>query len=201
MTGGASESGFFFIRHGQTVANRDGVRSGGESDTHLTELGREQARTAGLTLHRLGVAPSLILTSPLSRTIDTAEMLNERFGLEIRTVPGLTERRLGAWNGRSIEATQPLLVAGETPPGGEANAVFKARVLAALRGLAPHYASWPLIVSSRGVARILLEHAGLMHATSLPNGAILRATLANSGGDGGFVVSGIDHLEAPSDAA
>ncbi|MDD9982950.1 MAG: histidine phosphatase family protein [Gammaproteobacteria bacterium] len=201
MTGGAPESGFFFIRHGQTVANRDGVRSGGESDTHLTVLGREQARTAGLTLHRLGAAPSLILTSPLSRTIDTAEILNERFGLEIRTVSGLTERRLGAWNGRSIEATQPLLAAGETPPGGETNAVFKARVLAAFRGLAPHYASWPLIVSSRGVARILLEHAGLVDATSLPNGAILRATLANSDGDGDFVVSGIDHLEAPSDTA
>ena len=34
----ACECGFFFIRHGQTVANRGGVRSGAESDTHLTEL-------------------------------------------------------------------------------------------------------------------------------------------------------------------
>lgn len=61
MTVRAPESGFLFIRHGQTVANRDGVRSGGESDTHLTELGRDQARRAELTLHRLGVTPSLIL--------------------------------------------------------------------------------------------------------------------------------------------
>ena len=44
----ACESRFFFIRHGQTVANRDGVRSGAESDTLLTELGREQARRAGM---------------------------------------------------------------------------------------------------------------------------------------------------------
>ena len=201
MTGGAPESGFFFIRHGQTVANRDGVRSGGESDTHLTELGREQARAAGRALHRLGVTPSLILTSPLSRTVDTARILNERFGLDIRTEPGLTERRLGAWNGRSIEATQPLLAAGETPPGGEANAVFEARVLAAFRGLAPHYASWPLIVSSRGVARILLEQAGLMGATSLPNGAILRVILADSGADGDFMVTRIDHLASEPDSA
>ena len=198
MTGEAPDPGFFFIRHGQTVANRDNVRSGAESDTRLTELGREQARTAGLTLRRLGVTPSLILTSPLSRTIGTAEILNELFGLEIRTEPGLTERRLGGWNGRSIEATQPLLAAGETPPGGESNAVFEARVLAAFRRLAPYYANWPLVVSSRGVARILLEHAGLMDAASLPNGTILRVTLSDSAADGDFVISAIDHLEAES---
>lgn len=191
MTVRAPESGFLFIRHGQTVANRDGVRSGGESDTHLTELGRDQARRAELTLHRLGVTPSLILASPLSRTIETAELLNVRFGLEVRTEPGLLERRLGAWNGRSIEATQPPLARGVTPPGGESDAVFRARVLAAFRALAPLYARWPLIVSSRGVARILMEHAGHGGAATLPNGAILRVTLA---GPGGFEVATIDHL-------
>lgn len=198
MTDEAPEPGFFFIRHGQTAANRNNVRSGAESDTRLTELGREQARTAGLTLRRLGVTPSLILTSPLSRTIDTAEILNELFGLEILTKPGLTERRLGGWNGRSIEATQPLLAAGETPPGGESNAVFAARVLAAFCGLGPYLSDWPLVISSRGVARILLEHAGFMDTTSLANGAILRVTLSSSVVDGDFVVSRIEHLEAAS---
>ena len=80
MTDGADGSGFFFIRHGQTTANRDGVRSGAESDTHMTELGREQVRTAGRILHDLGVTPSLILCSPLSRTIETAQLMNARLG-------------------------------------------------------------------------------------------------------------------------
>ena len=191
MTDSAPESGFFFIRHGQTVANRDGVRSGGESDTRLTELGRDQARKAGLALHRLGATPGLILTSPLSRTIETAEILNARLGLEVHTEPGLVERRLGAWNGRSIEATQPPLADGVTPPGGESNAAFQARVLAAFRALAPFYVRWPLIVSSRGVARILMEHAGRTGAASLPNGAILRVTLADPVD---FEVAAIDHL-------
>ena len=201
MTDGASESGFFFIRHGQTAANRDGVRSGGESDTHLTELGREQAREAGLALHRLGVTPGLILSSPLSRTIETARLLNARLGLEVRMVPGLIERRIGAWNGRGVEETQPLLAAGRAPPGGESNARFKARVLAAFRALPPLYARWPLIVSSRGVARILMEHAGRESAPTLPNGAILRVTLADSGGSEDFVVAGIDRLEPRPDPA
>ena len=195
MTDGIPESGFFFIRHGQTAANRDGVRSGGESDTHLTELGREQARGVGLALIRLGVTLGVIVSSPLSRTIETAQFLNARLGLEIRMEPGLLERRLGAWNGRCVEATQPLLAAGETPPGGESNAVFRDRVLAAFRGLAPLYAQWPLIVSSRGVARILMEHAGREGAATLPNGAILRVTLANSGSAGDFEVAGVDHLD------
>ena len=200
MNDGASESGFFFIRHGQTAANRDGVRSGGESDTHLTGLGREQARKAGLALDRLGMMPGLILTSPLSRTIETAELLNARLGLDVRIDPGLIERRLGAWNGRGVEETQALLAAGRTPPGGESNARFKARVLAAFRALPPLYARWPLIVSSRGVARILMEHAGRESAPTLPNGAILRVTLADSDSPGDFEVAGIDPLEPEPEA-
>ena len=201
MDGGAPESGFFFIRHGQTVANRDGVRSGGESDTHLTALGREQAREAALTLHRLGVTPGLILASPLSRTIETAELLNTGLGLEVRTEPGLIERRLGAWNGRSIEATQLPLAAGETPPGGESNAAFRARVLAALRALSPLYVRWPLIVSSHGVARILMEHTGRENAATLPNGAILRVALADPGEDDDFVVARLERLAPRPNAA
>ena len=68
-------------------------------------------------------------------------------------------------------------------------------MLAAFRGLAPLYAQWPLIVSSRGVARILMEHAGREGAATLPNGAILRVTLANSGSAGDFEVAGVDHLD------
>ena len=201
MTDGASEPGFFFIRHGQTDANRDGLRSGGECDAHLTELGREQAREAGLTLRRLGLTPSLILSSPLSRTLETARLLNDRFNLEVRIVSGLIERRLGAWNGRSVEATQLPLAAGETPPGGESDAVFRARVLAAFRALAPLYTRWPLIVSSRGVARILMEHADRESAATLPNGAILRVTLTDPDSPGDFEVAGIHPVEPRLESA
>ena len=201
MTDGARKPGFFFIRHGQTAANRDGLRSGGESDTHLTELGREQAREAGLVLHRLGLTPGLILSSPLSRTIETARLLNDRFGLEVRMVSGLIERRLGTWNGRSVEATRLPLAAGETPPGGESDAVFRARVLAAFRTLVPLYARWPLIVSSRGVARILMEHAGRESAATLPNGTILRVTLTDPGNPGDFEVAGIHPVEPRRESA
>ena len=112
----------------------------------------------------------------------------------MRIEPELIERRLGSWNGRSIEETQPLLAAGRTPPGGESSARFAARGLAAFRGLAPLYVRWPLIVSSRGVARVLMEHGGCEDAAVVPNCTILRVTLADSDGGEDFVVAGIDRL-------
>ncbi|MCY4221356.1 MAG: histidine phosphatase family protein [Thiotrichales bacterium] len=198
MTDGSDGAGFFFIRHGQTTANRDGVRSGAECDTHMTELGREQIQAAGRILRALDTPPSLILCSPLSRTVETAHIINARLdlevGLEVRIEPGLVERRLGDWNGRSIEETQRPLSAGETPPGGESNATFKARVLATFRSFAPLWPRWPLIVSSRGVARILIEQAGRGDTRSLANGAILRVVLAGTNPAGDIAVAEITVL-------
>ena len=74
-------------------------------------------------------------------------------------------------------------------------------MLAAFRGLAPLYARWPLIVSSRGVARVLMEHAGHEGAPLVPNCAILRVTLADSCSDEDFVVARIDHLGPRPDLA
>ena len=179
MTGDEPGAGLFFLRHGQTTANRDGLRSGGECDPPLTRLGREQARDTGVRLRMLGVAPGLIVSSPLSRTLETAAILNAGMNLEMKVEPALIERRLGDWNGRSVEATQSLLASGATPPGGESDAAFRTRALSAFRDMAPLYARWPLIVSSSGVARILIERAGRGAVYGLPNGSVLRVSLAD----------------------
>ena len=171
--------GFFLIRHGETTANRAGVRSGGDRDPPLTELGRAQARDLTAVVRRLTEAPDLIVAAPLKRTLETARLVNDGLGLEIRTEPQLVERLLGAWNGRSIESTRPMLDAGETPPGGESSALFCDRLLAAFRSLAPLYRRWPLIVSSRGVARVVMERGG-SERTALGNGEMLRVDLADS---------------------
>ena len=194
MSVNTAERGFFFVRHGQTDANRDGIRSGGDCDTSLTELGRGQARIAADTLHSTGVKPSMIVTAPLSRTLETAELMKDRLGLKIQVESGLLERQLGEWNGLSVVATQPSLTAGETPPGGESNVEFQSRILSAFRRLTPLYPGWPLIVSSRGVARILLEHAGHENSAPLENGAILRVFLADTGNRHDFEVVAIHHI-------
>lgn len=177
----SSEKGFFFVRHGETLSNRNRVRSGGECNTRLTQLGVRQIRQAEAVLASLARGPGLILTSPHRRTHDTARILNESLQVEILVDDGLKERRLGLWNGQSYEATRELLIAGETPPDGEAGDAFRERVLNTFRKRARIYSRWPVIISSSGVARVILEHAGKTreYASGLGNGSILAVTLEN----------------------
>ncbi len=190
----AAELGFYFVRHGQTDANRDGVRSGGDGDARLTDLGRDQARAVAEALQGIRARPGMIITAPLSHTLETAGLLKERLGLRIQVESGLLERRLGKWNGRCVAATQLALTTGATPPGGESDVQFQNRILSAFRRIGPLYPNWPLIVSSRGVARILLEHGGHKYSAPLENGAILRVFLANTGNRADFDVVGIHYV-------
>ncbi len=194
--------GFYFMRHGQTLANRDRICSGGESDPPLTQLGHDQVRDAGRRLCALPASapmPQLILASPMRRTSETARILSGVLGLDVRAVrweAGLIERRLGKWNHQRAEKIQPLLSAGHTPPGGESAAAFRHRVLSVLGGFAPFYPHWPLIIGSRGTGRIVLECAGANaeEAAHLANAAILRITLADAEG---FEIVECEQLDGP----
>ena len=187
-----AERGFLFIRHGQTTANRDAVRSGGESEVHLTAHGRAQVGDAAVEISAMTPAPGLIVVSDLVRTRETAEILDAHLKLETRVDTALNERLLGEWNGRPNKENQHLLVAGKTPPGGESSADFETRVLTAFRGLTPLYGRWPVIVSSCGIARVLMEYAGHKGAGRLPNGVILCVTLADGNG---FEIADIKRMD------
>lgn len=183
--------GFFLVRHGETTANRARVRSGGECDARLTARGRRQAAEVGRVLAAGERRPGLVVAGCLGRTRATASIVNEVLGggLEVRFEAGLNERLLGDWNGRGVAETEAALVAGETPPGGESNAVFRARVLEAFAGVVPLGRRWPVVVSSRGIARILAEQAGWREVPVIPTAGLMRATL----GEGEGVV--IERLE------
>lgn len=75
-------------RHGQSHGNLD--RSLGP-DTDLTDLGREQARRLGNWLVEQSYAFTALYCSTLRRACQTAEILNEHFGLEIVFDPDLRE--------------------------------------------------------------------------------------------------------------
>ena len=194
MNGEAAELGFIFVRHGQTDASREGIRSGGDGDARLTELGRDQALIAAETLQSIGVTSSMIVTPPLSRTLETAELLKDRLALKVHVEPALLERQHGKRNGLSADATRLRLTAGDTPPEGESDVRFRTRILSAFRRLGPLYPGWPLIVSSCSVARILLEHAGHRNAAPLANGTILRVLLANPGNQTDFDIVAVHYI-------
>jgi len=169
-----------YVRHGATAPNLAHVRCGADLDVPLHELGREQAHEMARSLIGLQPPIGLIITSDLRRTRETARIIAAQLpGLEIQIVPGFAERRLGDWNLLSIEETQPWLDAGMTPPGGESDSEFTLRVGRAIQAVKPWLHLHPLLVGSKGVARILGQLVGLPTRLDLGNAQLAEFRLAD----------------------
>jgi len=86
-----------FMRHGETAWNREG-RVMGRKPIELDEHGRAQVEAA-IPFARL-IAPELIVTSPLIRARQSAEIIAAGFGgIEIVEEPQLSEVQYGRWEG------------------------------------------------------------------------------------------------------
>jgi probable phosphoglycerate mutase len=82
-----------FVRHGESATNAapGGMALPAAQGDRLTELGREQAATVARYLG--GVGATRVLTSPLRRARETAEILGERLGLPVEELDELQELR------------------------------------------------------------------------------------------------------------
>jgi phosphohistidine phosphatase len=89
----------FFLRHGIAQPARNDVR---DWDRQLTDEGRAQLNTIGRALQRLGVKPEVILTSPLARAHQTAEIVAPLVGGNLQVAPELQP-------GCTLEQLQHLL--------------------------------------------------------------------------------------------
>lgn len=83
-------------RHGQTDFNREG-RLQGQVDIPLNDTGLAQAETLATAL--AADPPDVIVASPLRRAVETARIIGERTGREIRTDDAFLERGFGQWEG------------------------------------------------------------------------------------------------------
>ena len=90
----------YIVRHGVTPWNEQ-HRICGHEDLSLSDKGRAQAGGAGRLL--AGCRLDLAITSPLSRTRETAELALAERDVEIRIEPRLIELALVGWEGRSRE--------------------------------------------------------------------------------------------------
>lgn len=87
------------VRHATTAAT--GSRLGGWTPgVHLDDAGREQARATGELLRDHDVRA--VYASPLERTQDTAEIIADLVGQEVRTREGLGETDYGDWTDRPL---------------------------------------------------------------------------------------------------
>ncbi len=134
------------VRHGRTKANADGVLAGWTPGVRLDDRGRAQAAAVGERLRAVPLAA--VVTSPLERTVETAEAI-----LTARDAGGavplmevddrLAEPNYGDWTGKklSVLVKDPLWKVVQAHPsgmvfpgvGGEALSGVSARAVAAVR--------------------------------------------------------------------
>lgn len=129
---------YFIMRHGASESNLQG-KVQGLKDIPLATLGHQQAKAAGIALRSLGITH--IFTSPLLRTRQTAEGVNETLGLTLTPLDGLRARDLGEWTDMSRtkikemwnDTTHPFRADPTfAPPGGESLHVVEQRTFAAV---------------------------------------------------------------------
>ena len=126
------------LRHGQTPMSVQ-KRYAGRSDVPLTDVGVQQAAAAAKRLASAGL--DVIVTSPLLRTVRTAQEVAAVTGAPVVTDEGFRETDFGDWEGLTFaevrerwpdEVTAWLADPDVAPPGGESFTEVNARVTAAL---------------------------------------------------------------------
>jgi probable phosphoglycerate mutase len=99
----------YIARHGETTWNAVG-RYQGRLETPLSPLGQAQAQALAAALQEKNV--ERIISSPLTRCVQTAIPLSLKTGVPIEQEPLLVEIGHGTWEGRyrdEIAATEPEL--------------------------------------------------------------------------------------------
>lgn len=91
------------MRHGNTFeSGQIPIQIGARTDLPLTEFGKEQARNVLRHLIDQKITPHAIFSGPLKRQAQSAVLIADYFGLEVKPAP-LTEIDYGPWEGLSSE--------------------------------------------------------------------------------------------------
>ena len=145
---------FWFLRHGETDWNAQGI-SQGNIDIPLNAVGVAQARAAAEKLRNRGIAT--IVASPLSRARVTAEFVGEALGLPVALDPDLREVSFGVQEGQAMSGWFADWVNGAfTPEGAETFAALRHRAVAAANraiGQPPRCWWWRTVRCSARCAR------------------------------------------------
>jgi phosphohistidine phosphatase len=95
----------YLVRHGDAVPEED---AGSDRDRWLSPKGREAVRVLGRLLREHGVTPDAILSSPLPRAVQTAELL----ATSLDYLAPITTRRCFEPSAHPRVASQELMAAG-----------------------------------------------------------------------------------------
>lgn len=88
---------FIFIRHGESTAVN---YIAGRTAVSLSEKGRKEAEATAVMLSKIKI--DKLISSPLKRTLETAEYISQSTGLNIEVMDDFIETDFGKWTGRTF---------------------------------------------------------------------------------------------------
>ena len=175
------------LRHGETEWNVE-RRFQGQKDSPLTERGRSQAAAMAALVRDLVArepyAAWRLVSSPLGRARDTAEVVAATTGFALETDDRLAEINCGEWEGRTWAEVSAGREASSRhwifdAPGGETHDDVQARIEDFLANLPPEPERRVVVVSHGAAGRVMRgAYVGLTREAMLdldvPQDAVFR---------------------------
>lgn len=147
----------YIVRHGQSLGNLKGGFAG-HTDYPLSELGHKQARITADFLKNEHI--DTVISSPLSRAMQTAKPIANDRNLEVLTDEGFIEMNFGNWEGMAIEEVEEKYDGAFTVwktemyktvcPNGESTIDCYNRAVKALKETAEKYNGKDICITSHG---------------------------------------------------
>ena len=175
------------VRHGATAHTAAKRFSGGLAGANpgLTDEGRAQVRATGEWLQPMAPEIDALVTSPVRRTRESAEILAEFLDHEVEVEDGLAEMEFGTWEGLTyaeVEQQFPDELSawlGDleiAPGGGESFRAVEKRVLAGRDRLLSTYAGKTVVA----VTHVTPIKVLVAEALGAPLEAVFRMELASA---------------------
>ena len=164
--GGVTEplTTLILVRHGRTPLTETHKISGGTgSDPSLSDLGRQDAQAVSNAISEFGrkstfahiPKPTVVISSPMKRTLETAEFIANQLGLQVEIEESLREISFGDWDGltnqevmtqwkESYEAWRGSWEIA--PPNGESLREFEARTISARNRILHQFSGQTVLV-------------------------------------------------------
>jgi broad specificity phosphatase PhoE len=200
-----------WARHGENAANLSRRLSYRVYDGDLTERGIAQAEQLAETLRASALQYQLLVSSPLRRARQTADILSARLGLPVAAeLDDLREVNVGELDGRNDDAAwlryDAILAAWRSGqldqrfPGGESGYELAERIRRAMRAVAMRAVAMRAVAGQVPGTAIVVAHGASIRAAiplltgqpdpgaDLATGGLARFTVTNTP-DGGAEIA------------
>ncbi len=184
-SGAGTPTTLILVRHGITEHTASKKFSGGlaSSNPGLTDEGRAQVRATAEWLAPLADGIDALVSSPVRRTHESAEILAAVLGHDVEFEEGIAEMEFGSWDGLTFtevhekypDEMQAWLGSLDTAPGGgESFRTVERRVLAGRDRLLASYAAKTVVA----VSHVTPIKTLVAHALGAPLDALYRMELS-----------------------